>query len=92
MTHDILAEIRYERDRQITVEGFSYDHDDQYTENELPLAAVSYLLANRYDCDCGEKYWPWDWQWYKPSDDLRRNLIKAGALILAEIERLDRLG
>lgn len=33
--------------------------------------------------------WPWDFQWFKPSDD-RRNLVKAGALILAELERLDR--
>lgn len=34
--------------------------------------------------------WPWDAGWWKPSDR-RRNLVKAGALILAEIERLDRL-
>lgn len=33
--------------------------------------------------------WPWPRQWWKPSD-CRRNLVKAGALILAEIERLDR--
>lgn len=28
--------------------------------------------------------------WWKPKDR-RRNLVKAGALIVAEIERLDRL-
>lgn len=33
--------------------------------------------------------WPWDGQWWKPQDQ-RRDLIKAGALILAELERLDR--
>jgi len=33
--------------------------------------------------------WPWDHGWWKPTD-ARRNLVKAGALILAEIERLDR--
>lgn len=36
--------------------------------------------------------WPrgWDWHWWKPTDR-RRDLIKAGALIVAEIERLDRV-
>lgn len=33
--------------------------------------------------------WPWDAKWWKPTDR-RRDLVKAGALILAEIERLDR--
>lgn len=33
--------------------------------------------------------WPWAPQWFKPTDP-RRDLIKAGALIVAEIERLDR--
>lgn len=37
------------------------------------------------------RMWPWNARWWKPSDR-RRNLIKAGALILAEIERLDRRG
>jgi hypothetical protein len=32
--------------------------------------------------------WPTDWRW-NPADP-RRNLVKAGALILAEIERIDR--
>ena len=33
--------------------------------------------------------WPWDWSWWKPKDR-RRDLIRAAALIVAEIERLDR--
>jgi hypothetical protein len=33
--------------------------------------------------------WPWDRKWWKPKDR-RRDLVRAGALILAEIERLDR--
>ncbi|XAI96541.1 hypothetical protein [Microcystis phage Mae-JY35] len=35
------------------------------------------------------RLWPWDWSWFKPTSR-RRDLVKAGALILAEIERLDR--
>ncbi|WP_035670073.1 hypothetical protein [Bradyrhizobium liaoningense] len=33
--------------------------------------------------------WPWSREWWKPKDP-RRDLIRAGALIVAEIERLDR--
>lgn len=34
--------------------------------------------------------WPWHSSWWKPSDDPIRNLVKAGALIAAEIDRLQR--
>lgn len=33
--------------------------------------------------------WPWAKEWWKPKDR-RRDLIRAAALIVAEIERLDR--
>jgi hypothetical protein len=36
-------------------------------------------------------FWPWDQDWWKPSPDPIRNLVKAGALIAAEIDRLQRL-
>lgn len=36
--------------------------------------------------------WPRTWHpsWWKPATDRRRDLVRAGALIIAEIERLDR--
>jgi hypothetical protein len=34
--------------------------------------------------------WPWDREWWKPRNP-RRDLVRAAALIVAEIERLDRL-
>jgi hypothetical protein len=37
------------------------------------------------------KDWPWDLSWLKPSPDPKHNLVKAGALIAAEIDRLNRL-
>lgn len=37
-----------------------------------------------------EYYWPWERSWFKPTNR-RRDLVKAGALIVAEIERLDRV-
>lgn len=35
------------------------------------------------------RIWPWYGQWWKPKDR-RRDLVRAAALIVAEIERLDR--
>lgn len=35
------------------------------------------------------KSWPWDRRWWKPAAP-RQSLVKAAALIVAEIERLDR--
>lgn len=41
--------------------------------------------------DGGSYYgWPWPDDWWRPSDDPIRNLEKAGALIAAEIDRLQR--
>ena len=40
--------------------------------------------------DAPPERWPWDESWWKPSNDSIRNLVKAGALIAAEIDRLHR--
>jgi hypothetical protein len=39
--------------------------------------------------DLPDFLWPWSRQWWKPKNP-RRDLIRAAALIIAEIERLDR--
>ncbi|TFH86626.1 hypothetical protein EQG41_11795 [Billgrantia azerbaijanica] len=87
-----------ERMRQLTVEGFSRERDDGYQQAELSRAAQSYCLIASLQLRFGElpdpsRYcddnWPWARKWFKSSGP-RRNLVKAGALILAEIERLDR--
>ncbi len=78
---DVLAE----RQRQINAEGWTPEHDDAHTNRELAKAATCY--ASQYPL--AASYWPWDLGWWKPADH-RRNMVKAGALILAEIERLDR--
>jgi hypothetical protein len=84
------ADITAERQRQVTAEGWSPAHDDEHGDSELALAALCYLYAGIYDpSDFPDRYWPWDRNWWKPSDN-RRNLVKSGALIAAEIDRLDR--
>lgn len=40
--------------------------------------------------DGAPELWPWDVRWWKPSPDPERNLVKAGALIAAELDRLAR--
>ncbi|MFY1855203.1 hypothetical protein ACOTBX_24690 [Achromobacter xylosoxidans] len=93
---DVLAE----RQRQISVEGWEPERDDTYRHGELASAAASYAQCaglqgegatteNAFKTPFVEN-WPWSEAWWKPSAEPRRNLIKSGALILAEIERLDR--
>lgn len=82
---DVLAE----RERQVTKEGWTPEHDDKHGNGDLAAAAACYSLASRWNA-CPPFLWPWDSEWWKQSADPRRNLEKAGALILAEIERIDR--
>lgn len=84
---DVLAE----RKRQIEAEGWTPQHDDEHDDGEMADAAGCYAIFG-----VSETYqrrppicWPWDEKWWKPSDH-RRNIVKAAALLLAEIERLDR--
>ena len=128
-----------ERQRQIEVEGWTPEHDDEHNDQSLQRAANCYAdassnilsalewattkgveFARRHEktkeilADLEEikadplKYhygrddngqlkpprfdWPssWNTSWWKPSADPIRNLVKAGALIAAEIDRLQR--
>ena len=91
-----------ERKRQISAEGISSYEDDMYESGELIDAALSYLKAAALQArgedqkcldtlaDAGIVPWPWENKWWKPSDQ-KRNLVKTGALILAELDRLERL-
>lgn len=86
------ADVLAERQRQQSVEGWTPEHDDQYEDGELVDVAACYAQdSSLWDC-AGEPPcdWPWPDELWKPTNDMRRNLIKAGALILAEIERRDR--
>jgi hypothetical protein len=84
--------IAAERERQIAVEGFSSNRDDNYTNEELASAASFYAMPQpKRHLDLMRWLWPWHFTWWKPSPDNRiRELAKAGALIAAEIDRLKR--
>lgn len=83
-----VALIATERRRQVEAEGWTAEHDAEHAEGDLYEAAIAYLLG------IGEPEgmpppdpWPWGAEWYKPSADPLRTLVKAGALIAAEIDR-----
>jgi hypothetical protein len=84
--------IAAERIRQIKGEGWHEEHDDEHTECQLARAAVWYALPDEWRTRlvpfCFEM-WPWENQWLKTGDRIRE-LVKAGALIAAEIDRLER--
>lgn len=92
---DVLAERR----RQVEAEGWTPEHDDSHQDESLARAAACYAEPNPELVTPGwpgrEKprpvSWPRSWSasWWKPTDR-RRDLVKAGSLILAEIDRLDR--
>ena len=90
-TTDAAWDVLAERRRQVAVEGWSLETDDGYTRRELAQAAICYLRVARSTgrLDKSAEMWPWTLDWWKPTT-YRRNLIKAGALLLAEIERIDR--
>lgn len=84
--------IAEERARQQAVEGenFVQQHDDCHYMDELAFAAVAYALPPRIETR--EDWWPWglqEWDHFKPAERVRE-LQKAGALIAAEIDRLNR--
>jgi hypothetical protein len=84
--------IAVERRRQMEAEGWSAEHDSGHQEGELVEAAVSYLLHYLSQQGLASHFveWPWEARYWKPSEEPTRNLVKAGALIAAEIDRLQR--
>lgn len=82
-------DVQAERRRQVEAEGWTPEHDDLYCAAELPRAAAAYILNGANDE--APAIWPFVAKWWKPRD-ARSNYVRASALILAEIERLDRAG
>jgi len=99
---DAARDVLAERRRQVEDEQWTPEHDDRYRHRQLAMAAACYAAAvpvhDVLDGSDGRierrapavsRAWPWAKAWWKPGT-ARQNLVKAGALILAEIERLDR--
>lgn len=83
-----IAEVVKERIRQVEGEGWTPEHDDQWINGELILAAISYAMQSILLAGA-RALWPWSGKWWKPGSP-QRDQVKAGALIAAEIDRLRR--
>ena len=98
--------IAAERQRQMEREGWTPEHDDvEHQSGELAAAACAYALApgsrQRMEPNGDPRIpdvWPWEPEWWKPKWTPRtgregriRELVIAGALLAAEIDRLQRL-
>lgn len=87
-----------ERRRQIEQEGWTPEHDQKHAPGELARAGAAYAV-NAWLRDARgqqardlknlpQQIWPWGKSWWKP-DSGYRELVKAGALIIAELDRAD---
>ncbi|MFA6019766.1 MAG: hypothetical protein WC722_05840 [Rhodospirillales bacterium] len=91
-----------ERARQIEVEGWTPEQDDEHDSGEMAQAAATYALNAALNAmqeegpmvktfsDMSSWIWPWNPKWWKPSTPLR-DIDKAQALLAAERGRLMRL-
>lgn len=89
---DVISEIQAERHRQRWDEGWTQEHDDAHDKGEMAAAAACYALnavPERFADGVVPIFWPWSREWWKPKSR-RRDLVRAAALIVAEIERMDR--
>jgi hypothetical protein len=105
-TARVLGDVANERTRQVVVEGFSPAADDRQDPGMLARAAACYarfagLVLSRDDLRSGggveipevdrgvPREWPFSRAWWKPRVP-RHDLIRAIALLVAEVERIDR--
>jgi hypothetical protein len=88
--------IAAERERQVSDEGWTPEHDDEHVRGELALAAACYAVPYP-DAHAAGWSWPFEPELFKRTpnggdvDSRISELTKAGALIAAEIDRLGRL-
>lgn len=89
-----MQDVIDERNRQKEQEGFSSLHDADHSPGDLSSAACCYALNAIFQMqgqgpiEGTPGWWPWDEKWWKPADP-RRDLVRAAALIIAEIDKLD---
>lgn len=99
-TEKALQDVADERGRQVNEEGYQRSHDDAHKDGALALAAAAYIGHSIKDLG---QYGPPDGQdddvavlismapWSIRAKAPRDSLVKAAALLVAEIERRDRL-
>lgn len=89
-TSRAFTDIADERENQKTI-GYDTANDDEYTNNQLATAAACYAImaAKPGATSTALALWPWPAIHFKPRC-ARENLVRAGALAVAELERTRR--
>jgi hypothetical protein len=92
---DVLAERLRQAAPPPGGEGYSAAHDDRLIRNQLSRAAVAYIQTAISSPDAeafwAKEWWPRGWgHAFKPKGE-RSDLVRAAALLIAHIERLDRI-
>lgn len=86
-----IEAVLHERLRQINCEGRTLQRDREYLPGTLASAAMAYLRAATDKAGdtrvSAATFWPWDKEGFKPTTR-RRNLEKAAALIIAELDAM----
>lgn len=82
-----IEDVISERKRQIENNGYDHTHDDLHVNEQLITAAFAFAYGE-------SELWPWDLEsWNKVvahNHSKREMLVKSAALLIAEIERIDR--
>jgi len=99
---DAARDVLTERRRQMSVEGWTPEHDDGLSPGVLAASAACYALQVAADLSATDSaywsrtfatttpnLWQFDHEWWKPGPP-RRMLEKAAAMLLAEMEKVDR--
>ena len=79
-----VRDVMAERERQVNSRGMTSERDDEYAQGVLASSAAAYANPDLYEFS-----WRFASDSFKPSD-VRKNWVKAAAMIVAEIEKYDR--
>jgi hypothetical protein len=82
-----LGLVAEEFQRQRKMPGRTWQHDDKQTNDELRDAGIAYAMVCDYTVDNPPECWPFSLAEFQYSADKVENLVKAGAFIVAEIDR-----
>lgn len=91
-----IADVIQERGRQVMHHGYDPAHDDEHRNGEIAISAIAYIQAahqKHLGLADGELdvFWYFDSPMPEMKKDPRRLLVKAAAMLIAEIDRLDRV-
>lgn len=95
-TDAAMSRILTERVRQVEEKGYTQDHDDGHSDGAMAMAAACYAAGSEvhtrlpYGVMNFEPLWPWEDSGAIARKSRKEQLAIAGALIVAELERLMR--